>query len=558
MVKKRTVVLYPHLGPKAGTGHIKRLLPFFYDNRFNVYIIHRNPAYVKSIAEKFKIDSERVYSLGEIKSIPSEIDCIILDNRESDRYLYDKLRNIAPIIALDEGGDARDYVPYAIDTLPNLIESEPNYFNPGLLDLPINDYKERTLNKILITFGGQDPYSLTEKAVDALKDKYQITVVIGPLFTKKNFLVDKLIEPSNLKEVLVDYDLIITSFGLTAFEAVASKVPVALLNPTEYHQELSDKAGFYTLDNKLNINYKKAIKVIDNIDIGTKESLTDFIFNLNISSLGCPICGRKSNPVIRRFIGKTYFKCNHCTIDYMNSHTDDTNYTKDYFFKDYKAQYGKTYLEDFDHIKSVGVKRLESILKKVKNGGSILDIGCAYGPFLQASKDAGLDVYGVDVSQDAVDYVNNTLKLKAQLSPFPISEALGFPTPFKIVTMWYVIEHFKRLDEVLTQVNTLLDKGGIFAFSTPNGAGITGKKSYKTFLKNSPSDHYSIWSPNSAKKVLKEYGFKIYKTKVTGHHPERFGRLVKGRFLKKIFLIISRNLKLGDTFEVYCIKENNL
>lgn len=558
MVKKRTVVLYPHLGPKAGTGHIKRLLPFFYDNRFNVYIIHRNPDYIRGIAIKFSIDSNRVFSLSDIKLIPDSIDEIILDNRESDRYLYDKLKNIAPIIAIDEGGDARDYIPYCIDTLPNLIETSANYYNPGLLDLPIKEFKERSLSKILITFGGQDPYLLTDKAIDAFKNKYDITIVVGPLFSKKEYKVKTINAPDNLKNILSDYDLIITSFGITAFEAVASKVPVALLNPTDYHQELSDKAGFYSIDSKMLLNYKKAKKVLDKIDIGQNESLTDFIFNLKVSSSGCPICNRKSNPVISRFKEKTYFRCNHCTIDYMASHQDDLIYSKDYFFNDYKEQYGKTYLEDFDHIYSAGQKRLEPILKKIKKDSSLLDIGCAYGPFMKASFDADLETYGIDVSEDAVAYIKSELNLNAMHSSFPISEALDFPTPFNAITMWYVIEHFKKLDLVLTQVNSLLDKGGVFAFSTPNGSGITSRKLYKNFLEKSPSDHYSIWTPKSASKVLKEYGFKIYKLKVTGHHPERFGRFVKGKILYKIFMCISRAFKLGDTFEVYCIKENNL
>lgn len=558
MVKTRTVVLYPHLGPKAGTGHIKRLLPFFYDSRFDVYIIHRDPEFVKDVASKFNIDSDRVFALSEILSIPNGIDIIILDNRESDRYLYDKLKNIAPIVAIDEGGDARDYIPYCIDILPNFLESEANYFNPGLLDLPIKEKRNRVLENILVTFGGQDPYNLTQKIVDEYKDKYNVTTVIGPLFKKKEFGVNKLENPDNFKELIYDYDLVITSFGITAYESIASGVPVALLNPTTYHKELSNKAGFYSLDDKLFINYKKATKVLNKIDIGTPENLIDFIYDLEVSNSGCPLCGRKNNSIIRRFKDKSYYNCFHCSMDYMLSHKKDTVYADDYFFTDYKKQYGKTYLEDFEHIQDVGNSRIRWILKKIKKGDSLLDIGCAYGPFLKASEKNGLQAFGIDISYQAIEYIKNHLSLPAVRSPFPLSKPLGFKTPFNAITMWYVIEHFKNLDDVLSQVNSLLSDGGVFAFSTPNASGISGRKEYKKFLYNSPSDHFTLWSPVSAKKVLKEYGFKVYKINITGHHPERFGRIVKGRFMMNIFMLISRIFRLGDTFEVYSIKENSI
>lgn len=558
MVKTRTVVLYPHLGPKAGTGHIKRLLPFFYDSRFDVYVIHRDPEFVKDVARKFNINSDRVFPLSEILSIPNKIDMIILDNRESDRYLFDKLKNIAPIVAIDEGGDAREYIPYCIDILPNILESEANYFNPGLLDLPIKEKKDRDLKNILITFGGQDPYNLTQKIVDVYRDKYSLTTIIGPLFKKRDFGVDKIENPDNLKELIYNYDLVITSFGLTAFESIASGVPVALLNPTTYHQELSNKAGFYSLDNKLSINYKKAKKVLNKIDIGKPENLIDFVYDLEVSSNGCPLCGRKNNSIISRFKDKSYYTCFHCSMDYMLSHKKDMVYTDDYFFTDYKKQYGKTYLEDFEHIESVGSSRLRWILKKIKKGDSLLDIGCAYGPFLKASEKNGLQPFGVDVSAKAVEYINNNLSLPAVRSPFPLSKPLGFKTPFNAITMWYVIEHFKNLDDVLSQVNSLLSDGGVFAFSTPNTTGISGRKQYKEFLYNSPLDHFTLWNPKSAKKVLKEYGFKVYKINVTGHHPERFGRVVKGKFMMNFFMFFSRIFRLGDTFEVYSIKENSI
>jgi 2-polyprenyl-3-methyl-5-hydroxy-6-metoxy-1,4-benzoquinol methylase len=126
--------------------------------------------------------------------------------------------------------------------------------------------------------------------------------------------------------------------------------------------------------------------------------------------------------------------------------------------------------------------------------------------------------------------------------------------------MWYVIEHFKDLDSVLKKISEITKKGGIFAFSTPSGEGVSMKTDPKKFYLNSPMDHYTIWEPSKAAKILKKYGFEVLKIVSTGHHPERFPEIKKtdakkGSFLWKIIDLKSRQMKLGDTFEIYCRKK---
>jgi hypothetical protein len=55
-------------------------------------------------------------------------------------------------------------------------------------------------------------------------------------------------------------------------------------------------------------------------------------------------------------------------------------------------------------------------------------------------------------------------------------------------------------------------------------------------------------------------GFRVKKIVVTGHHPERFplaGVLFKKRKgpLYSFFLLLSRLFRLGDSFEVYAVKD---
>ena len=92
-----------------------------------------------------------------------------------------------------------------------------------------------------------------------------------------------------------------------------------------------------------------------------------------------------------------------------------------------------------------------------------------------------------------------------------------------MVTLWYVIEHFSDLKSVLEALNGVLNMGGVLALSTPNESGISGLRSRRGFLEKSPRDHYTIWNPRVARRLLGRFGFKVYKIRITGHHPERFG-----------------------------------
>jgi 2-polyprenyl-3-methyl-5-hydroxy-6-metoxy-1,4-benzoquinol methylase len=246
------------------------------------------------------------------------------------------------------------------------------------------------------------------------------------------------------------------------------------------------------------------------------------------------------------------------------------DYTEEYFFSRYREQYGKTYLEDFPRIQSQGERRLgfiRALLKKSRGRDRtaglpapgiprLLDIGCAYGPFLAAARNGGFEVLGLDPAEEPVRYVRETLGMNAIRGSFP-EDLPGNPGEFEVITLWYVIEHFKEPGRVLEALNRLLKPGGILAFSTPSFRGISRRKSLRAFLDKSPGDHWTIWDPRRCGNFLRRYGFCLRKRIITGHHPERFpliGVLLRGPAFR-FFSLLSRLFGLGDTFEVYAVKK---
>lgn len=613
----RLLVFYPSIKVGEGTGHLRRVVSIIHqilkDIRCAVYI--KNKEQIKEVAHNIlkELPDEVI-----IDEFPKDTALIVLDNFRTSHNEMLKLKAIAPVVAIDEG-EARGLADFLLDILPSLkIENRtenlkyiPNIEDVTFIPLPLSRKINRNQHKIipsktkvLVVCGGENASNMAMPVAKHLDNiGFQVSVVDPNLsfedITKCSQGIQTFSMIENLRERLHEWDIVVTHYGFTAFEALVAGCFVLLLSPTPYHYKLGKEAGFTTIENPeptkddLKRAFFYGLKVPKIVDTSSKEkSLSDFVRNLfNAKKCNCPICDEDwSNNVIVRTPDKTVSYCEKCHIHYLSFIVKkQSDYTASYFFDEYKSQYGKTYLEDFENIKKLGLERMKHInavydeifqteeVNIFDTEKKLLDIGCAYGPFLEAAKLSLWQPIGTDICREAVEYVNNTLHIPAFVSAFPAMPdsfnyiykkqltGTGYDTriepikneSFMAVTMWYVIEHFQDLDAVLQKVASLLVPGGIFAFSTPNLSGITGKQSLYEFASKSPMDHYSIWDSNEVVKVLEKYNFKVCRIVSVGHHPERFKlpfKIKKGGFIWKIVDFISRKYSLGDGMEVYCMK----
>lgn len=510
-------------------------------------------------------------------------DFTVWDRRTSTAGEYDRWKDIGIPIGIDEGGELRDRFALLIDTFPLPPRfGVANLSDPGFLprpehtrELPAGEFPE-VFKKILISFGGEDPAGLTEKTLGFLLDRAkrppkQITVVLGPLFGEREPAkavpegIEVLRSPENLAEQLHRYDLVCTSFGLTAYEAVSAGTGVLLVNPSEYHTELSRQAGFPVagtgeIDPLSFIGFlenpAELLRAAREVRPRGKLRLSDYLAGLQVPEVkACPFCGSSEGCCLARFEGRTFYRCRKCGLVYQqNFHAGVGDYGEDYFFSEYREHYGRTYLEDFESLRALARPRIERIKSRAVKTGRLLDVGCAYGPFLLEAHTAGFEGTGLDVVAGATDYVRKELGIPAVCSSF--EEYDPGESSYDVITMWYVIEHFADLGKVLEKVNYLLRNGGIFAFSSPNIEGITGRGRYGHFLGMSPEDHHTVWSAEIAESVLGRAGFSIEKTVNTGHHPERFrfSNKTGHTMVSSLIGVYSRLMKLGDSFEVYARK----
>lgn len=602
----RRILFVPSVAKGNGSGHLVRCFSLARElgEGAAIYVAETKGNESWTAAELSLAYSRELSGLPLLTELQADLrwELVVLDRRATGAEELSFWERLGPVVALDEGGPGRAVASYLIDILPRLGPARrrgrapfegPNRASLGFLDLPRNRREPpEAFKRVLVSFGGEDPAGLAVLLsrlllLEKFVEPENLTLVSGALRRGAPPLgldgATVLGPVQDLKEHLAHYDLVITQFGLTAYEAAFAGCGVILLNPSAYHQSLARTAGFPEVGvvrpdlaalRRLFAKPGETLARTAAVAPAERDSLATFIGSIAPSGpRACPRCASLSRRALWRSPKKSYFRCRSCGLIYLERFSSNREhpYKESYFFDEYRRQYGKSYLEDWPALSAFANERLERIEETAqkglgrRSGLSVLDVGCAYGPFLAAARERGQEPYGLDVSEDAARYVRKELGIPAVSGDFlDPAAAAAFGGPFDVLTLWYVVEHFVDLDRALRNAAALVRPGGVLALATPSGEGVSLHFDREGFFERSPEDHFTIWEPSRVKGILKAYGFRVEMIRITGHHPERFPLLRerRGGAVYRLVLALghafSRLFGLGDTFEVYAVRENAL
>jgi SAM-dependent methyltransferase len=106
-------------------------------------------------------------------------------------------------------------------------------------------------------------------------------------------------------------------------------------------------------------------------------------------------------------------------------------------------------------------------MTRVSRKGRMLDVGCGRGLRLLSFRRVGLDVYGMDLIPEPVEYVKNELGVPAVCTDMAGLPRAFEPGSFDLLTAFQVMEHVPDADEMIASCFTLLKPGGWIVITTP-------------------------------------------------------------------------------------------
>lgn len=295
-------------------------------------------------------------------------------------------------------------------------------------------------------------------------------------------------------------------------EALEILLDIIKENPQDIHA-LNDIAVVMIL----NKNYEFAdtlLRQILDLDPGNEVAFGNYnylitLWKNNTEVICCPFCGSKKSLRIRN--SNDIVKCIDCDVVYLRTRINQEELNE--LYQTYADNGSHMAIPDsIDEVKASPLRReyfLSEIMNYINSPGTILDIGCGWGAFLDCARDYGFNPLGIEITKKCADYANNVLKINVSSELFENIEIKN--ESINLITMNHVLEHITQPLVVLQKIKDTLAKGGIFAGIVPNFDSYLSQNLKDNWYWLDPNYHYVHYTPKTLENLFLHLDFVIEK-----------------------------------------------
>jgi SAM-dependent methyltransferase len=211
-----------------------------------------------------------------------------------------------------------------------------------------------------------------------------------------------------------------------------------------------------------------------------------------LRALACPACGAST---AHRFLyaknGCDILRCEACGLGRAETSGFDPQryYTGDYFSGRHADGYA-------DYLGAEPILRREfsgtvDFIRRFRAGGRLLDVGCAYGFFLEEAKPY-FEVHGVELAEDAAAHCRRRgLDVATGVADEALLERLG---ALDVIVLLDVIEHLPAPQETLALCAKYLKPGGIIVLTTGDFGSASARLAGARWRLMTPPQHLWFFS----------------------------------------------------------------
>ena len=233
----------------------------------------------------------------------------------------------------------------------------------------------------------------------------------------------------------------------------------------------------------------------------------------------CIICNHK---YFNNFIDcKDYFlsgevfsicECRNCGFKFTNPRPLPDNLPRYYDPNEYLSYTNskKGFLSSiYKLIKNFTIRRKYLTINKLFTTGTILDIGCGTGDFLNYFKINNWLTYGIEPNKFARDYAIKNYNIDVECE----NEINNFPSnQFDVITLWHSLEHVSSLSDLINNIARILKDTGILVVAVPNCDSWDAKYYKEHWAAYDVPRHLYHFTPTSLSLIFKNHSFKIVNT----------------------------------------------
>lgn len=164
-------------------------------------------------------------------------------------------------------------------------------------------------------------------------------------------------------------------------------------------------------------------------------------------------------------------------------------------------------------------RRRAFLFEHVRTGRRVLDLGCGEGDFGAAAAEAGADVLGVDVAEEAIRRArarHPELRFEHIDDTLPTDDAT-----FDLVWCSEVLEHVLDTARILSEARRVLRTGGVLAATTPGHGPLCRLRlavaGWERHFDPRGAD-LRFYTARSLRELLDDFGFDDVRVRAGGGH----------------------------------------